>query len=161
MEKLHTLTVQDFIWLNQELTGVRQGFSYALLEEAVYYQYSYGASGQVIEQAARLLIGFAKLRPFDRGSLAASFAGAVAFLRLNGFAFHLAPESAADWAKARFNDPLSATEAIKALTEKESAHHDEPSSRLVMGEAVLRYSSALKLLLETEPERPLEVKQPV
>lgn len=158
MDKLHILTVQDFIWLNQELTGKRRQFSFATLEEAVYYQYSYGSSTQLFDQAARLLTGFAKLRPFEAGSQAAAFAGMAAFLKLNGVELTVQPESAAEWVRVRLSDPAGAAEAIRSTSVSESGHHDEPSSRLAMGSVIARYSAALKDLLEAEPERPLAAR---
>lgn len=158
MEKLHTLTVQDFIWLNQELTKKRQKFSYATLEEGVFYQYAYGASTNVVEQAARLLTGFAKLRPFEQGSHATALAGMIAFLKLNGLELKLDPSTAAAWVEARFADPKAAAAIIEGMVEKGHGHHGEPSHRLVMGEAVASYGEALNSLVENEPERPLAVR---
>lgn len=158
MDKLHILTVQDFIWLNQELTGQRHKFSYATLEEAVYYQYSYGTSTQLHNQAARLLTGFAKLCPFEAGSQATAFAGMTAFLKINGVELTVQPEEAADWVRARLSDSAGASDAIRTASVEESGHHDEPSSRLAMGGAISRYTAGLKALLDAEPERPLAVK---
>lgn len=158
MDKLHILTVQDFIWLNQELTGQRHRFSYATLEEAVYTQYSYGSSVQLYDQAARLLIGFAKLRPFDKGSQATAFAGMTAYLKVNGVELNLQPEEAADWFKSRLSDPAGASSAIKSASVQHAGHHEEPSSRLAMGSVIAQYASALESILESEPERAVTVR---
>ncbi len=45
-KSLKYLTVQDMLWINLQATKKVQHFRYALLEEATYYQYGYGASRQ-------------------------------------------------------------------------------------------------------------------
>src|SRR5581483_12126113 len=65
---VHYLTVQDVLWINQELTKKECEFKYAQLEEATYYQYGYGKSRDVLKQAGTFLQGFLKMRPFSEGS---------------------------------------------------------------------------------------------
>ncbi len=160
MSKLRTLTVPDFLWLNQELTKGRQKYSFATLEEGVFYQYSYGASTQVIEQAARLLTGFAKLNPFIKGSTATALAGTIAFLKMNDLELKLAPHEAKAWAEQIWANPASAASAISALTAEYHlhTHHGIAPSREILGEVMAHYSSALQELIEAEPERPLAVR---
>lgn len=160
MSKLRTLTVPDFLWLNQELTKGRQKYSFATLEEGVFYQYSYGTSTQVVEQAARLLTGFAKLNPFEKGSSATALAGTIAFLKMNELNLKLDPANAKAWADAIWANPSSAASAISGLVEEYHlhTHHGTAPSREILGEVLASYSDALQALIEAEPERPLAVR---
>jgi len=83
---LKYLTVQDILWVNFQLTRKSSPFDYAKLEEAVYYQYSYGDSDELVIQAARFLSGFSKQSPFEGANDPTAFVGTMTFLRVNGFA---------------------------------------------------------------------------
>jgi prophage maintenance system killer protein len=160
MSKLRTLTVPDFLWLNQELTKSRQKYSFATLEEGVFYQYSYGSSKNVVEQAARLLTGFAKLNPFEKGSSATALAGTIAFLKMNELDLKLEPTSAKAWAESIWSNPSTAASAISGLVEEFHlhTHHGTAPSREILGEVLAAYSDALEALIQSEPERPLAVR---
>ena len=122
---LNTLTVQDFLWLNRELTGEEHDFDYAALEEAVYYQFGYGESTDLPGQAARLLIGFVRQAPFKEGNEACALVGVVAFLKMNGFAADLTLEDAV----ALRADPAGAKGAIEAnMTESGGPSLDSQSA---------------------------------
>lgn len=160
MSKLRTLTVPDFLWLNQELTKGRQKYSFATLEEGVFYQYSYGSSTKIVEQAARLLTGFAKLNPFEKGSSATALAGAIAFLKMNELDLKLEPSEAKAWAEAIWANPNTAVTAIQALVQEFHlhTHHGTAPSREILGEILASYGEALEALIQAEPERPLAVR---
>lgn len=91
------LTVQDHLWINLQVTGRPQPFKYADLEEAVYFQYAYQASNDVIAQTARYGSRFASKLPFATGNEATAFVGLVCFLRLNGFHIELSDARGADF----------------------------------------------------------------
>lgn len=84
MARLQYLTVQDILWINHKLAGKVLGFRYATLEEATFYQYSYGESTDVPAQAVRFLRGFLRLRPFDALNEPTGLVGAIAFAKVNG-----------------------------------------------------------------------------
>lgn len=107
MKSLHYLTVQDVLWINLQATGRTHRFQYAALEEAVFYQYAYGDSHELPEQAARFATGFRKLRPLSAGNEVTGFVALIAFVRLNGRDLRLADEEAAFWYEALGEDPLA------------------------------------------------------
>jgi prophage maintenance system killer protein len=125
MAPLNTLTVQDLLWLNRELTAEEQTFDVNALEEAVYYQFSYGDSTDVARQAARLLIGFVKQAPFKEGNEACALVSTVAFLKMNGYSTDLtlmdAVEMRADPTSARDMMAAKMTEAGNPTIDSQSA----------------------------------------
>ncbi len=122
MAPLNYLTVQDILWINLHVTGSPQEFEYAALEEATYYQYGYGASTNLIPQAARFLTGFLKKAPIAAGNEATAFIGCLAFLKVNGVELEL--ENAVEWFRAIESGIHEAEEAIsKAAHESHGDHH--------------------------------------
>ncbi|MDX2065493.1 MAG: hypothetical protein SFX74_07110 [Fimbriimonadaceae bacterium] len=83
---MHYLTVQDMLWLNLQVTQSVQRYRYADLEEATFYQYQYGQSTDVPNQAARFLGGFLAKAPFAEGNEATAVVAFHGFLALNGHA---------------------------------------------------------------------------
>lgn len=124
MAPLQYLTVQDILWINLHVTGSPQEFRYADLEEAVYYQYGYGASTNLITQAATFLSGFLEKKPLATGNEATAFIGCLAFLKVNGIELKLDnPES---WFRAVQNGTHEAEDAIsKAAHKAQDGHHLE------------------------------------
>lgn len=143
MAALQYLTVQDILWINLQVTGAPQEFGYADLEEATYYQYGYGASTNVIPQAARFLTGFLKKAPLASGNEATAFIGCLAFLKVNGVELKL--DNAYDWFRAIENGTHEAEDAIMRIADDcYSGHHLEVSDAT---EAVLeRYAAAISKL---------------
>ncbi len=124
MAALQYLTVQDILWINLFVTGAPQAFRYADLEEAVYYQYGYGASTNLIPQAAQFLAGFLKKKPLAAGNEATAFIGCLAFLKVNGIDLKL--ENPETWFRGIENGTHEAGEAIsKAAHEAQENHHLE------------------------------------
>lgn len=122
MAAIEYLTVQDILWINLHVTGAPQDFRYADLEEASYYQYGYGASTNLIPQAARFLTGFVKKAPLASGNEATAFIGCLAFLKVNGFDLKL--DNALDWFRSIENGTNEAEDAItKAAHEAHGDHH--------------------------------------
>ena len=125
MAKLHYLTVQDILWINLQTTKKVQHFSHARLEEATFYQYAYGDSQELLDQAGRFLAGFVRMRPLDAGVEATAFVALATFLRINHVDLRLDDAGADAW----FRDAAASTErAREALAETvqtdENPHHD-------------------------------------
>lgn len=110
-QRLRTLTVQDVLWINLQVTGRVNHYSNARLEEATYYQYAYGDSQGVEPQASRLLAGFVRMHPFEAGNEATALAATTAFLRLNGKALTIATDAAPD---AQFDWAVNAMRSLDA-----------------------------------------------
>ena len=81
---MHYLTIQDILWVHLQVTNKVETYDYARLEEAVFYQYSYGDSTGLLPQASRFVTGFMRMHPFEAGNEATAFLSCAAFLRLNG-----------------------------------------------------------------------------
>lgn len=143
MAAIEYLTVQDILWINLHVTGSPQDFRYADLEEASYYQYGYGASTNLIPQAAKFLTGFVKKAPLASGNEATAFIGCLAFLKVNGFDLQL--ENAYDWFRSIENGTNEAEDAItKAAHEAHGDHHLDVRAAI---EAVkLEYADAIAKL---------------
>ena len=94
MPHFHYLTIQDILWINQEITRKAEKFDFARLEEAVFYQYALGDNKGLAAQATRLLSGFLRMKPFDEGNEATALVACAAFVRLNGRALKLSPGDA-------------------------------------------------------------------
>jgi prophage maintenance system killer protein len=84
MKSLQYLTVQDILWINLQVTKKVQRYNYAKLEEAAFYQYAYGESKDLVNQTARFIPGFLKMRPFEVANEVTAFVASNSFLLLNG-----------------------------------------------------------------------------
>lgn len=157
MEKLRYLSVPDFLWINQELTKKAQPYRFDRLEEGVFCQYAYGQSANTVSQAARLMSGFIKMRPFAKGNDAAAFVGTIAFLRMNDHDLDLSGEEAAAWFRSNSGSHASALAAIEARLKHEHmhTHHGTPPTREIVGGVIADYAAALGALLESEAPVPL------
>lgn len=100
MARLHTLTVQDILWMNFRLVGRTVPFDYAVLEDASYCQYQLGRSLDVPRQAARLLKAMVARKPFAEGNAETGLLAAAVFLRLNGFELNLGGKDPLAWAES-------------------------------------------------------------
>jgi prophage maintenance system killer protein len=134
MSALHYLTVQDILWINMKLAKKVNAYSYATLEEATFYQYSYGESKDVPYQAERFFGGFLRLKPISELNEATGLVGALAFLEVNGYAL--------DWDDARdsaataslIEDPAAFASRIRS---GHVEHHGKPQVRVAI-DSVLR-----------------------
>lgn len=122
---LHYLTVQDILWINLQVTKKVHHFSYAKLEEAVYYQYAYGASNSLIPQAGRFLSGFLRMHPLEVGNEATAFVATLAFLRANGKSVSVTDASGIDWFRNASQSRLQAKETIEEIALSMDEHHHE------------------------------------
>lgn len=121
------LTVQDILWINSEATKTSNPFDYVTLEQASFYQYGYGASTNILKQAAAFLVGFMKNAPFSQGNEATAFLGFVSFLSLNGYEINLPDREAADWVRRVKTSEVKAEEAVaKLATLGAGAHENDP-----------------------------------
>ncbi|MCX7800185.1 MAG: hypothetical protein N2109_07580 [Fimbriimonadales bacterium] len=106
MARLHTLTVQDVLWINFRLVGRPVPFDYAVLEDASYCQYQLGKSLDVPRQAARLLQAMVRRKPFEAGNVETGLVATAAFLRINGFRLEPSAADAVAWAVSFSGDTL-------------------------------------------------------
>lgn len=153
MAKLHTLTVPDMLWINLQVTKDTQQYNYARLEEAVFCQYGYGDSHEVLAQAGQFLTGFRRLRPFTHGNAACAFIGTLVFLEINGYSVELDEDAAGDWANAIWASPGTAVAEITARAHKHEGddHAEIPDGRLFAGDLLAKYRGVIATLNQEEP----------
>ena len=148
MAGLHTLTVQDILWINLQATKKVQHFSSARLEEATFYQFAYGEGQSLLDRAARFLSGFVRMRPLDAGVEATAFLAVAAFLRINGARLRLDDAEASAWfarAAASMDDARAALDEVVAG--EEGPHHDvRPDVRAAIRAAMGCYPQTLAAL---------------
>jgi prophage maintenance system killer protein len=148
-ETLHYLTVQDMLWINLQVTKQVNAFDFAKLEEAVFYQYSYGKSLDVLRQAGQFVSGFAKNKPFTAGSEACAFVGCIIFLNLNGYQVSLTDIEGSAWFEKACSSQVSGTEAVRNTAKRqEVAHHAslEPPVEELVREVIARYPQTVVTL---------------
>lgn len=136
------VTVQDLLWLNMRITRKPCAFDYARLEEATFYQYGYGKSGDIFPQAARFASGFAAKRPFADGNSATALAGCTAFLLLNGYELALGPDGMAI-AQSILDGTLGAPRLRELCSATQHAHRDHESC---LSEALMLNPEILEVL---------------
>jgi prophage maintenance system killer protein len=136
MSQLHYLTVQDVLWINLQLTKKVQEFKYARLEEATFYQYSYGTASGIWEQAARLAGGFVKMGPLGAGNAATAFVATMTFLHLNQVSPAVGDKGAVAWF-----DALASGKASGEAAQKDG--HGAPDVRSTIKEVLEHYPSAI------------------
>lgn len=144
---LHYLTVQDMLWVSLQLTKKVQGFRFAELEEATFYQYGYGESTSLYPQAAKFLTGFIKKAPFDESNEAIALVGCLGFLKINGVELETADLAA--WFRAIENGSAEALAVIEKDAHVDAhAHHGlVPDIRAGLGEILIRHETALQALV--------------
>lgn len=146
---LHYLTVQDILWINLQVTRRTQSFNYARLEEACFYQYGYGQSTSLLQQAGRFLSGFIQKQPFPLGNEATAFVGCMAFLKLNGMKVDLSDDAAKAWLERVGTDSGRAFQALVDVTSEDEEHqgHDlAPDVRSTVSEVLAAYPRTVSLL---------------
>lgn len=122
---LRTLTVQDILWINLQITRRVNHYSNPRLEEATYYQFGYGDSRGIDAQASRLLAGFVRMKPFDAGNEATALAATLVFLELNGKTLNLDDDALAGRARAGLANLEAARSLIcDAIAERHDHGHD-------------------------------------
>jgi len=129
------LTVQDILWIHLQLGGTNDAYRYADLEEATFYQYAYGDSRSVQDQAARLLWGFTKKAPLATHSEEVARLATQAFLIANGFTLTAQLPSSASESLA------AAKEAIHAASEPDP-HAHEVSVRDILADLLTATAAA-------------------
>lgn len=146
---VHYLTVQDVLWINTEITKKVSSFKYLQLEEAVNYQYGYGKSVEVLEQAGQFLQGFLRLRPFEAGNRATAFISALTFLKINGYEIDLDPRSAKDWVMAVAERKKTGLDAVKEVAKPTGMPLElKPAIRTEVKELLEKYSDAVSELTD-------------
>jgi len=125
-EGIQYLTVQDHLWINFQVTKKQNQFNFDKLEEGVFYQYGYGNSNDVINQAGRYAVGFVQKHPFADGNSATAFIGLLTFLKMNGYDCELPIEEAANWFTTIGSSSDLASEKIRAIIVKTEHHNHTP-----------------------------------
>jgi prophage maintenance system killer protein len=144
--QLHYLTVQDVLWINLQVTGKAQHFSYSKLEEATYYQYAYGESKSVVKQAAKFLTGFPKMSPLDAGNDATIFIACLTFLEINGFSIELKDGKAGEWFESVVSKKTDAETAINSIAKLASGHHGPADVRTTIKDLLTEFPCTLLAL---------------
>lgn len=150
--KINYLTVQDVLWINLQITQAVRPFRYAELEEATYYQFGYGRSTHLLEQAAKFLNGFSRKAPFGVGDAATAFIGFVGFLSINGRQFNLTDSEAPAWLAKLGSITAADIEAASShvmegpLFEK-TGEHGEPDVAATLADALERYPETVADML--------------
>lgn len=144
---VHYLTVQDILWINQEVTKESLPFKYAQLEEGTNFQYGYGKSENVLLQAGQFIQGFIRLRPFASGNRATAFIAAMAFLRINGYEIELDPEHAKSWVMEIADRKVSGKDAIAKIVKRSERPIDmNPPIRTIVKELLETYADTIENL---------------
>lgn len=154
MPKLHTLTVPDLLWINFQITEQHERYDYARLEEAVFLQYGYGASNDLVGQAARLWRDFTRLRPFERGNAATGMLATLGFLAFNGLRRTGNVSELANLAQAVAAGEQDAADVIRQNTAESHDHgrFGVPETEEVLEEILRDTHEAWTALLASEPE---------
>lgn len=118
---MNYLTVQDLVWINSQVAGgTPQDFHFMKLEEGTFFQYAYGSSSNLLDQAARFLAGFTAKAPFAKGNEATAFIGCLTFLLINGAQIALEDESGKQW----FSQVAGGNDTgLKDLVSQPDVHH--------------------------------------
>lgn len=111
------LTVHDVIWMNTAVTGSPQRYDFNRLENAVYHQYSYGDSHDVLAQAGRMFHRLLKDQPFEQGNDLTALVAAAVLLRFNGYALRIAPDEVPSILSQLAQGQLDATELLRQRAE--------------------------------------------
>jgi prophage maintenance system killer protein len=144
MASLHSLTVQDILWINLQTTQRVNHFNYARLEEATYYQYAYGESNSLLPQATRFVSGFLRMHPFDAGNEATALVAVAAFLVLNHAQLDLSDQEAESWILGI----TSKTSTLSRLGHVADHADHEISVREAINVALTRFSCTIKAFRE-------------
>jgi prophage maintenance system killer protein len=146
---IHYLTVQDVLWINQEVTKRVNDFKFAQLEEATYAQYAYGKSKGVLTQAAQFLATFLKLKPFTSGNRATAFVAALTFLKMNGYELALPPEKAQQWVDDVLEKRKEPIQAIQEIAMAGAPVHLKPVVRTIVHDLIEEYEEAVQALSDS------------
>jgi len=121
------LTVQDILWIHLQLGGTNDAYRFADLEEATFYQYAYGDSRSVQDQAARLLWGFTKKAPLATHNAEVALLATKGFLIANGF------KLTAKFSASASDSLAAAKEAIHGASEPDP-HAHTAEVRTILGD---------------------------
>ncbi len=136
------------LWVNLQVTKKVQHFNYARLEEATFYQYSYGDSSSLIPQAGRFLTGFLKLHPFDAGNESTALIACATFLNINGAMLKVADADAEAWLDKVMTKQISGLDAVTQSAEPDPHFHDvlKPDVRSSTNAVIEKYRTVVESL---------------
>ncbi len=154
VEGLRYLTVQDILYINTQVAKTPQRFRALKLEEASFGQYGYGKSVDVERQAAGLLAGILRLRPFESANEATALVSCAAFLLLNGRRLDVDDAKAANWVLGVSNDAKAAGDkfAKAAQPAEETASHGFGIEEAIR-EALAAFPGSIRELAEATQGR--------
>ena len=156
LSALRYLTVQDVLWMNLQITRKVEHFSHARLEEATFYQYAYGEVKGVPAQAARLLSGFSRLKPFEGENDATALLAALVFLEFNNHRLDVADAELLAWAQAARTSLAAARRSIETHAQGEHPHEDGPAHvagvKEIATEILSRYPKTFAAVLPVKSE---------
>ncbi|HLP00302.1 MAG TPA: hypothetical protein VK171_17015 [Fimbriimonas sp.] len=133
---MHTLTVQDVLWIHLQTAKRTVPFNFAKLEEAVNYQFSYGKRRDVVKQAKRMAKGIVALAPFQEGNNEAALVALVAVLEANGYHCAVSSKNAPAWLEGVLSSNLD--DVLEGVVK--SDNHHELSVRDAAKAAVAKYA---------------------
>lgn len=110
------LTVHDFVWINNAITGKVNAYDYFALEACMAAQYRYGNSHDVPTQAAELLGKLLGVNPFADGNLRTTLISVLSFLNANGYATTKGETELAEAIRAVATGASTPQETIKAIS---------------------------------------------
>lgn len=139
---MHTLTVQDVLWINLTITKRVNGYRFADLEEATYYQYAYGQASSLTSQAERFFRGFILKRPIDAGVEATAFVALVTYLRLNDADLSIDDADGLAWYRRAVDHPGTLESAIVASEAHDHGHN--PPVRAIVLQVIRDYPITLR-----------------
>ena len=150
MAAIQYLTVQDILWINLQVTKKVNHYNFAKLEEATFYQYSYGDSNSLLKQACRFLPGFLKMKPFDAGNFATASVAFLAFLELNHAPIKLADDQLLDWFEKSSTSGKALLEEVPSQIDGTEGHGHEKTVRQAIQAVINRYESTVTTLVQRD-----------
>lgn len=151
------LTVQDILWINLQITGEKCDYSYARLEESVFYQYTHINKGEITDQVKRLLPGFIAQKPVSLASQATAFVCTASFVMMNGYEIALTDEQLLASA-----DDLTGVELAQAIADNLHQHetHGEfgvPETQEIVKQVLALFPQVISSLVESGRSKALFV----
>ncbi len=148
-QAVNVLTVQDHLFINLQVSKKQHNWNYARLEEAVFYQYGYGTSTDVLGQAARYANNFSRKAPFAAANVATGFVGLLSFLKINGYEFDLAPADAGQWWQILRNSGDATKGKLTEFAQVEEHSQHVEVSDVIQG-ILSTYSEAIAAMVSEE-----------
>lgn len=148
MAQLRYLTLQDMIWISFQVTRETLPYDFARLEEATFYQYSYGQVVGLLPQAHRFVTGLIAKAPFAHSNDATALVALCAFMGLNGYRAKLDAPALSDWLDRVQGSEFSPEAMGEAFTADSHGHHGDESVQALVKRTVARLRAVLDVRVE-------------